>query len=625
MDKSGAEQTPPLSALVNKVWIEDPFSHEIVIVKSQQGCACSNQQYNQREIHVVKIKLPQVLQISTVKHLYPFIYGYSFFCTSFLPSDFTMRRLSGYVFGHSWPLIRKIPVLRFLIFFAAGIFIADWLNRPPDKIVCAAFLILQLICWLILHFYLKSSFRHRHHFGVAITAMFFLQGFFLTSLRIEVFHPNHFSRWEEVELYQGVIDGTLREREKSYRAPVVVNAVRYKGEWYKCSGKLMCYFSKRNNALPAFGSTVLFETTPRKLLKEESPAAGLYHRRQFFHRAFVRHYKSYDRDKNRSMLDWAVNSRMYITRLVMQQLNHTKEAAIAVALLVGEEVSIDEEINTAYAATGTLHVLSVSGMHVGLIFFLLSYLLKPLLSWKHGIHVYYPVVMILVWAYAFVAGAAPSITRAAMMCSFFLMAKWIDRKNQGFGALGASLFLILMMNPFSLFEPGMQLSFFAVLGIIWLQRPILRLWVPKNVLAFKAWELTSVSLAAQLTTLPVSLYYFGQFPNYFIVANLVVIPLTTACIYTLILQVCLTPVAIACHGLSIVNSWLLKLSNRIVMEIKDWPFAVSCWQVDLLAAVLLFVLVIEGEAWLRTKRFFILLRILCWLILFTLIRLYQTV
>jgi len=542
-----------------------------------------------------------------------------------LLSVFNMARLSGYIFGRSWPLVRKIPVLRFLIFFAAGILFADWLNRPPDKIICSTSLFLQAGCWLLLYFNLKSSFRYRHHFGVLVSCLFFLQGIFLTSLKIEVFHPAHFSQWEKAELYQGIVDGTLRERTKSYRAPVLVKAVCVEGKWYSSTGKMMCYFSKSNNRLPEYGHTVFFRATPQRIREEESPAAALYHRRQFFHRAFIRDFTIEPRSTDIALMGWAVACRVFISELVMRQMESSREAAIAVALLVGEEVSIDEEINAAYAATGTLHVLSVSGMHVGLIFFLLSFMLKPLLKWKHGVHLYYPVVMLLVWAYAFVAGAAPSITRAALMCSFFLIAKWIDRKNQGFGALGASLFLILMTNPFSLFEPGLQLSFFAVLGIIWLQGPILRWWIPKNVIVYKAWELTSVSLAAQITTLPVSLFYFGQFPNYFILANLVVIPLTTACIYTLLLQLCFTPLPVISGALSWLNTWLLKLSNGIVMEMKDWPFAVSQWIVDLPAAILLFVLVIEGEAWLRTRNFKIFLRMLVWLNLITLIRIIQTV
>lgn len=537
-----------------------------------------------------------------------------------------MRRLSGIVYGHSWPLLRKIPVLRFLVFFTGGILLSDNLQWCPGPRVAVTCLLVQLMIWCVLQFFLKSSYRRRYYFGALVSLLFFSQGLLLTFLRTELFYPGHFHHHRSaVTKFRALVAGTPRERTKSYRIPLRVNAVFRDGKWYQATGNVLCYLSGKHINLPVYGQTIFCEGKPELIREGEHPAAKLFKRRQISHRVFVRRYAVISGEEHWSGWKYAVQCRLAVTGIVMQQMKHSAEAAIAVALLVGEEISIDEEINNAYAATGTLHVLSVSGMHVGLIFLLLSVLLKPLLKWRAGVQVYYPLVLLLIWAYALVAGAAPSITRAALMCSFFLVSKWLDRKNQGFGALGAALFLILMVHPYALFEPGLQLSFFAVLGIIWLQRPLLRCWVPRNWLLFKAWELTSVSIAAQLTTLPVSLYYFGQFPNYFIPANLVVIPLTTACIYVLILQVCLSPLPMVAALIAQFSRWLLQLTNSIVLHMKDWPCAVSYWKADLTAAVFLFILLIETTAWLQRRRFMILLRIICWLILLTVIRIVQTI
>lgn len=537
-----------------------------------------------------------------------------------------MRHLSGIVYGHSWPLLRKIPVLRFLVFFAGGILLSDYLDWSPGPRVAVTCLLIQLIVWCVLQFILKSSYRRRYYFGVGVSLLFFSQGLLLTFLHTEVLYPRHFHHHlSAITKFRAVVTGSPRERPKSYRIPLRVDAVFRDGKWYTATGHLLCYLSKKHTPVPAYGQTVLCEGRPELIREGEHPAAKLFQRRQISHRVFVRRYVISPVVEHFSGWKYAVQCRLAVTDIVMRQMKHSAEAAIAVALLVGEEISIDEQINNAYAATGTLHVLSVSGMHVGLIFLLLSVLLKPLLKWRAGVQVYYPLVLLLIWAYALVAGAAPSITRAALMCSFFLVSKWLDRKNQGFGALGASLFLILMIQPYALFEPGLQLSFFAVLGIIWLQRPLLRCWLPRNWLLFKAWELTSVSIAAQLTTLSVSLYYFGQFPNYFIPANLVVIPLTTACIYVLILQVVLSPLPMVAVPIAQLSRWLLQLTNDIVLHMKDWPCAVSYWKADLTAAVFLFILLIETTAWLQRRRFMILLRIICWLILLTVIRIIQTI
>lgn len=537
-----------------------------------------------------------------------------------------MRGTSSLVFGHSFPLLRKVPVLRFLIPFISGILMSELVSdRPIGWSVCCL-LSAQLGGWLGLLSFYKTGFHRRHHFGVLLGLLLLLQGYLFAQLHTEEFRPRHLSNTGSGDYYYGELISTLREKPKSYSGLVRIIGSYQQGRWHPVEGNMMCYFRKGGSKLPQFGDKLVLQMKPERIDPETSPAAALYAHRQIYHRGFVQQFSIDSLSLKRfSILKKAAESRIWVSALFQRQMHDSKEAAIAIALLVGEEIAIDDEINTAYAATGTLHVLSVSGMHVGLIFFLLSIICKPLLKWKHGKHIYYPLIMMLVWAYAFVAGAAPSIVRAAMMCMFFLTAKWIDRKNQGFGALGASLFIILLLNPFNLYEPGMQLSFFAVLGIIWLQRPIFRIWVPRNLILYKTWEMTSVSVAAQLLTLPVSLLNFGQFPNYFMLANLMVIPITTACIYSLIAQVLLSPFALVCDYVTTLNLWLLKVSNAIVMEMKDWPGAVSHWEIYTWEAVAGYFIIIHAEGWLRTKKFIHLAWMLATINLLTMIRLLLTI
>ncbi len=537
-----------------------------------------------------------------------------------------MAKTAHIVFGHSWPLLRKVPVLRFLVPFIAGVLLHSIRNSEPDDFAVYGSLFLQVVAWLGLMTFYKTGFKHRHHFGILLGWLFLMQGCLFAQLHTELFRPLHISRCERGEWYSGELVSTLREKPKSWRGLVQVHAVYSNGKWRSAEGRVMCYFRKKEATLPVFGDYLTMRMSPEQIDPETSPAAALYAHRQIYHRGFVQQLEIHSaQSAGFSITGMAAHCRLRITSLFMEQMHESKEAAIAIALLVGEEIAIDDEINAAYAATGTLHVLSVSGMHVGLIFFLLSFIFRPLLKWEYGKHIYYPTIMLLVWVYAFVAGAAPSIVRAAMMCSFFLTAKWIDRKNQGFGALGASLFIILLINPFNLYEPGMQLSFFAVLGIIWLQRPIFRWWVPKNIIVYKLWEMTSVSIAAQVLTLPVSLFNFGQFPNYFILANMLVIPITTACIYSLIAQVMFSPIEKLSEYITELNTWLLQISNAIVMEMKDWPGALSYWKIHFWETVLLYVVIIDAEAWLRTKKFMPFARILVLMILMTVIRLFLTV
>jgi competence protein ComEC len=531
------------------------------------------------------------------------------------------------VFGNSWPLLRKIPVLRFLLPFCSGILWADSVDFPVRGDWMIPVLVLEFLFAVALLAFIKAGFRRRHIFGFILQVMLLLQGFCWCSLNKESGRPLHYTQFKEVSYYQGRLTTTLRERTKSFRGQIEIKSVHVNGKWQPAEGTLLAYFKKDSLLQLGFGENIIFKATPELFSPTDTSFfIKLFLRRQIYARAYIRQVHILPATAAMmSFTEMAVHCRMAICRQLQHQMGNTQEAAIAVALLVGEEISIDDEINAAYAATGTLHVLSVSGMHVGLIFFLLSFLLKPLMKHKHGKHIYYPLVMLLIWLYAFIAGAAPSIVRASTMCMFFLIAKWIDRKNQGFGALGASLFFILLVNPHNLYEPGLQLSFFAVWGIIWLQRPLIRLWVPKKWWLFKTWEMTCVSLAAQIMTLPVSLLYFGQFPNYFLLANLVVIPITTICIYGFILQLLVSPLVVLAEWVTMINTFLLKCSNMIVMEMQHWPGAVSHWKIYTVDALLLYLFIACMENWLRTKRFDMFLRLLILLNGFTLVRIIQQV
>ncbi len=521
------------------------------------------------------------------------------------------------IFGNAIPLLRRAPVLRFLIPFVAGIILSGEL---PQMFLDYAVLlwIPNCIIWIILYRQYTCSFRNRHYFGITLHLFFTIAGTGWGSLCVESRSPDHYIYLLPAEGYKVRVVSSLQEKKKSFKALAEVESLKRKGRWIAASGKIMLYLKKDSSFRDVCYQDRLFFTQQPELVKQDTAdrASALSRHRQIFGRAYIREALVVKPEKREfSLPAMAIRCRSFVSESLMKQFNYSREAAIAVALLVGEEVGIDEEISSAYAATGTLHVLAVSGMHVGLIYFLLGILFRPLSTHKTGRHFYYPLVMIFVWMYAFVAGAAPSIIRASSMCMFFLLSKWINRKNTGIGSLGASLFFLLMLNPFTIYEPGLQLSMCAVGGIIWLQRPLMRLWVPGNFVLFKIWEMSCISVAAQVMTLPVSLFYFGQFPDYFLLANLFVIPLTTTCIYGCILQLMLSPLPGIQYYVMMVNSWLLKISNEVVLEMKNWPGAVSHWNVSFMDMLLLYLFIFCLEAWLQTGRFLHVLQML-WIFFF---------
>ncbi|MDC6351228.1 ComEC/Rec2 family competence protein [Zeaxanthinibacter sp. PT1] len=202
-----------------------------------------------------------------------------------------------------------------------------------------------------------------------------------------------------------------------------------------------------------------------------------------------------------------------------------QELAIIQALLFGDRIDIEEDTYTAYKNAGAIHILAVSGLHVGILLYIFHFLLGFLDRSPRGAVFKLILLVTILWSYALIAGFTPSVLRAVAMFSFVAYALYLNRPSNSFNILALSMFFILLLiNPGLLFQVGFQLSYAAVLCILWGYPRICRLWSPKNFILRRAWQLTVVSFTAQLGVLPLSLYYFHQFPGLFFISNLFIIP-----------------------------------------------------------------------------------------------------
>ena len=165
-------------------------------------------------------------------------------------------------------------------------------------------------------------------------------------------------------------------------------------------------------------------------------------------------------------------------------------------------------------------------MHVGIIQLILNYLLIFLKRFKRGSTIKVSVIILTLWAYALITGLSPSVTRAAIMFSLIQIGISFRRDISIFNIIAVAALLILLFEPMQLFDVGFQFSFLAVSGIVFLHSKIYKLITFKNLILDKAWAITVASFAAQLSLGPLSIYYFNQFPNYFLLSNLIIIPAT---------------------------------------------------------------------------------------------------
>lgn len=246
-----------------------------------------------------------------------------------------------------------------------------------------------------------------------------------------------------------------------------------------------------------------------------------------------------------------------------------KELQVFSALMLGQQQDIDPETIQNYQFAGAVHILSVSGLHVGFVMVLLQFLCKPIPRTRTGSAARLILIIAALWGFALLAGLAPSVVRSATMFSILAIGTHLRRPNNSLHTLVVSLFLLLLIDPAYLFDVGFQLSYAAVGFILWMQPMFNRLWMPPNKIVKYLWSIVTVSLAAQLGTLPLSLYYFHQFPGLFLLTNLVVIPMVGG-----IMAIgCLTCVAVflqfAIRPMADLSEWSIRLLNGIMEKIAS--------------------------------------------------------
>lgn len=220
----------------------------------------------------------------------------------------------------------------------------------------------------------------------------------------------------------------------------------------------------------------------------------------------------------------AANLRNHIISKLKAANFGNEELPVIQALLLGQRNDISNETYNDYKNAGAVHILALSGLHIGVILLLLQFILKPLELLPKGKTIKLLVIVLLLWGFAFLAGFSASIIRAVTMFTFVAYALYLNRPTNMFNILALSMFFILLFNPMLLFQVGFQMSYAAVFAIVWIYPLLQKLWHPKTLLFQKGWQLLSVSIAAQLGVLPISLFYFHQFPGLFFVSNLLIIP-----------------------------------------------------------------------------------------------------
>ena len=311
----------------------------------------------------------------------------------------------------------------------------------------------------------------------------------------------------------------------------------------------------------------------------------------------------YLKNNRKSFKRWAFTIREQVNKSLIENGFKGEELAIINALLLGQRQDISEEVMQNFQKAGAVHILAVSGLHIGIIMLLLNFLLKPLEILKKGSEIKLVFVVLFLWFFAFVAGLSPSVVRAVTMFTAVAIALTSKNTINTYKTLIISIFILLLINPYYLFEVGFQMSYLAVFFIVWLQPLLYKIWKPKLKLVDYSWQLLTVSTAAQLGVLPLSLYYFHQFPGLFFMSNLIIIPFLGMILGVGILIILLASLKILPPFLALFYEKIIFLLNQTVGWIaQQESFLFQNISFSIISLVFTYLFIVSFFKWFEIKK-----------------------
>lgn len=394
-------------------------------------------------------------------------------------------------------------------------------------------------------------------------------------------NSKHFSNYETNGAMLVRLTEPLSERKNTYRVVAEVRALADTSGIRPASGKLMLYLRKPlSDELPEYGSLLLVTGKPEPVQPPLNPGQFDFSthlaRKGVLHQLFLKDgewHPTGQVEKN-PVYALAYRARGYLVTSMKKHGLEGDEFAVASAILLGYNEMLSQELRKGYTAAGAMHVLCVSGLHVGIIFLIFSLMLGFLEHFRRGNLIRGILLLIIIWFYAFITGLSPSVMRSSLMISFLLAGQMLHRKGYALNTLAAAALLILLIEPNAVFSIGFQLSFAAVASILIFQKPIAQLLTFRNKIAAYLWEATSVAFAAQLGTTPMVLYYFNQFPFYFWLSNLFLTPLSFLIIASGMLMLLSSPLPWIPLLLAKLTSALIFAMNALIQWVESLPMAV---------------------------------------------------
>ena len=479
----------------------------------------------------------------------------------------------------------NFTLIKLTICLVAGIVLAHYANIH-FKIALYVTLSLSILLgsyWLVL----RSKIDRLPFYG--ILTYLCMMGIGMTSyyLQNEKLQPQHYTNLNSTD-YNSIIF-KIKERLKPdlYNDKYIVSVKSFNNN--EASGKILINIKNDSLNKPLAVDDLLFTHSQFvEIQKPLNPHQFDYSKylelKQVYHQVYLTPNDLLQlSDSKSTIFGYADQLRTIINKKLIEAGFKNDALSIMNALLLGQRQSIDKTIYNNYVNSGTIHILAVSGLHVGIIFLILNVLFRPLLYLQYGNVIRGIIIFIILWSFAVIAGLSPSVTRAVTMFSIISIAMHLKRPTNIYNTLVISAFIILLFKPTFLFEVGFQMSYLAVFGIVSVQPIIYNLWKPNYWVLNKLWQIFTVTIAAQAGVVPISLFYFHQFPGLFFVSNIVVIPFLS-----LILGIGLLVIAMALIGylpkvivdfysliIDSLNNFIAWVAQFEDFLLRDIPFTIT--------------------------------------------------
>lgn len=420
----------------------------------------------------------------------------------------------------------KFPLVPFSIFFAIGI-AAEYSVHFSGLSLVLSFLGLLLIL-LLLSRKTNKELTQNPFFGIVTYLLALFLGMLTFFVHADENESNYYGKhhFEELNSIRAIVTTSLKTNFKYNKYFIEIQTFNDT----IASGKMLLYVSKSNKKLSA-GEEIYLNAAIYPIPKAFNPYqfdyAKYLEKQDIKHQIYAAKNQLISVQIHKNVDYFMENLRNILSSSFEIHHFDATTKAIIDALLLGQRVTLDQETIADYSNAGVIHILAISGLHISILYVFILFLLKPLRKIRFGKELELVLILLFLWFFALLTGLPASVVRAVTLFSFISIGVYFNQSKSIYNAIAVSALLLLLFAPKMLFDIGFQLSYAAVIAIVLFQPFYKKIYFTENKIVRYFLDTISVSLAAQLGVLPLTLYYFNQFPLLFLAANLVIIPLST--------------------------------------------------------------------------------------------------